>query len=125
MDAEEQQGQPIVSNGLPLTSLLRSQRLCRHCDIPRLPGRRLTGCAIAEMERADAYPPGAPPRPAQLPKTPKSAPGCRLGSTEFQRRAAPTTVWCMRRSLSLKFRFPRRITAVSPDTAVNCSLAAH
>jgi hypothetical protein len=25
----------------------------------------------------------------------------------------------------LKFRFPRRITAVSPDTAVNCSLAAH
>jgi len=46
--AEEQLGQPIVSNGLPLTSCLRSQRLCRRCDIPRLPGRRLTDCAIAE-----------------------------------------------------------------------------
>ena len=42
-DAEEQLGQPIVSHGLPLTSCLRSQRLCRRCDIPRLPGRRLTG----------------------------------------------------------------------------------
>jgi hypothetical protein len=28
--------------------------LCRRCDIPRLPGRRLTGCAITEMERTDA-----------------------------------------------------------------------
>src|SRR5258707_11800472 len=39
MDAEEQLGQPIVSHGLPLTSCLHSQRLCRRCDIPR----RLTG----------------------------------------------------------------------------------
>jgi hypothetical protein len=31
MDAEEQLGQPIVSNGLPLISCLRSQRLCRRC----------------------------------------------------------------------------------------------
>jgi hypothetical protein len=59
MDAEEQLGQPIVSHGLPLTSCLRSQRLCRRCDIPRLRGRRLTGCAIAETERADADPEAA------------------------------------------------------------------
>jgi hypothetical protein len=56
MDVEEQLGQPIVSNGLPLTSCLRSQRLWRLCDIPRLPSRRLTGCAIAETEQADADP---------------------------------------------------------------------
>jgi hypothetical protein len=69
MDVEEQLGQPIVSNGLPLTSCLRSQRLCRLCDIPRLPGRWLTGCAIAEMERA-VDPPEVLFRQAQLPKTP-------------------------------------------------------
>ena len=70
MDAEEQLGQPIVLNGLPLTSCLRSQRLCRRCDIPRLPSRRVTGCAIAEMERAGVDPPEVLFRPAQLPKTP-------------------------------------------------------
>jgi len=88
MDAEEQLGQPIVSNGLPLTSRLRSQRLCRRCDIPRLPGRRLTGCAITEMEQADADQPGAPPRQAQPAMAPLWAPTCRLGSTQVQHRAA-------------------------------------
>jgi len=39
MDAEEQLGQRIVSNGPPLTSCLRSQRLCRRRDIPRLADR--------------------------------------------------------------------------------------
>jgi hypothetical protein len=43
---------------------------CRRCDIPRLPGRRLTDCAIADTERADADPPGHRFRQAQLPKTP-------------------------------------------------------
>ena len=33
-------------------------------------GRRLTACAIAEMEQADADQPGAPARLAQVPKTP-------------------------------------------------------
>ena len=70
MDAEEQLGQPIVSNGLPLTSRLRSQRLCRRCDIPRLPGRRLTGWLLVETERAGVDPPEVLFRPAQLPKTP-------------------------------------------------------
>jgi hypothetical protein len=88
MDVEEQLGQPIVSNGLPLTSCLRSQRLCRRCDIPRLPGRRLTGCAIAETDRADADPPEALFRQAQSAKTPWSAPTCRSGSPQFQHRAA-------------------------------------
>jgi hypothetical protein len=62
VDAEEQLGQPIVSNGLPLTPWLRSQRLCRRCDIPRLPGRRLTGCAIAADPRGARFPQAQPAR---------------------------------------------------------------
>ena len=66
----------------PFTTSLPS--LC----IPRLPGRRLTGCAIAETEPADSEPPGVLFRQARPARTPYSARRCRSGSTQFQHRAA-------------------------------------